>query len=179
MDCLLACLSKKRLEVLHTIFVVETHSGNGRSDTHPRCFMPSRIDLFGAAAHKALTTAKVSVDVSIKQLHKQPVEFGVDKARLRQQFLRCRLVVRLRCWREVCLDLDAPTIAMAAAPMNRKALEVQEDLYPVLRKLNPQLLMAVRYGERCRTLLLPARSSRGVASLRSTRRCQSHLLATP
>jgi hypothetical protein len=26
---------------------------------------------------------------------------------------------------------------MAAAPMNRKALEVQEDLYPVLRKLNP------------------------------------------
>jgi hypothetical protein len=30
--------------------------------------------------------------------------------------------------------------------MNRKALEVQEDLYPVLRKLNPQLLMAVDMG---------------------------------
>jgi len=36
MDCLLACLSKKRLEVLHTIFVVETHGGNGRSDAHPQ-----------------------------------------------------------------------------------------------------------------------------------------------
>ena len=87
--------------------------------------------------------------------------------------------VRVAFLERLCLDLDAPTIAMAAARVNRKALEVQEDLYPVLRKLNPQLLMAVRYGERCRTLLLPARSSRGVASLRSTRRCQSHLLATP
>ena len=83
------------------------------------------------------------VDVGVEQLHEQPVEFRVDEARLRQQFLRRRLVVGLRVRWEVRVDLDAPTDFLSAARMDRQAFELQEDLDLVLGDLDAQLLVPV------------------------------------
>src|SRR5512146_1408233 len=74
------------------------------------------------------------------------MQFGMDEARLRQQSLGCGLVVRLGRWREVRVDLDSPTIAMATARMDRETLEVEEDLDVILSELDPQLLVTMDVG---------------------------------
>jgi hypothetical protein len=83
----------------------------------------------------------ISPQVESDGTAEQPMQFGVDEARLRQQPLRRGFVVRLRGRREVRIDLDAPAIAVAAARMDRQAFEVQEDLDVVLGELDAQLLV--------------------------------------
>ena len=46
--------------------------------------------------------------IRIEHLHKQPVEFGMDEPRLRQEFLRCGFVVGLGGRGEVRVDEDSP-----------------------------------------------------------------------
>ena len=143
LEGLFACLIEQCLEVRHAEAVVAAHAGDRRGDALAGEFVPALVDLFGAAAHEALATADVAVDIRIEQLHEQLIQFGVDEARLREQLLRCRLVVRLGGRREVRIDLDAPAVAMAAARMDRQALEPQEDLDLVLGDLDAQLLVPV------------------------------------
>ena len=60
----------------------------------------------------------------------------MDEARLRQQFLRRRLVERDRVRGEVLEDLDSPTDFLPTPRMDRQALEIQEDLDMVLGELD-------------------------------------------
>ena len=70
---LFACLIEQRLEVRYAELVVAAHARDRRGDALAGDFMPALVDLFGAAADKALATADVAVDVRIEQLHEQPV----------------------------------------------------------------------------------------------------------
>ncbi len=78
----------------------------------------------------------MSVDVGVEQLEEQRVQIRMDKARLRQQFLRRRLVEGDRVRREVLEDLDPLADFLPAPRMDRQALEIQEDLDMVLGELD-------------------------------------------
>lgn len=84
--------------------------------------MTCRINLLGTAAQQPLRAAQVAVDIGVEHVHQQAVQLGMDEARLRQQLLRCRLVVRLAYGREVCVVEDAPPITTTAARMDRQTL---------------------------------------------------------
>lgn len=61
----------------------------------------------------------------------------MDKTRLRQELLwRCGFVVGLGSGWEVLVDEDPFAVVMAAARMDRQALELQEDLDVVLGQLD-------------------------------------------
>jgi hypothetical protein len=133
---LLACLGEQCLEVRHAEAVEVAHGGDRIRDALTGHGVAGGVDLLSAAAHEALGAAQVAEQIGVEQLYEQAVQFRVDEARLREQLLRRRLVVRLRCRREVGVDLDAPAIAIAAAGMNGEALEFEEDLDLVLRQFD-------------------------------------------
>src|SRR4051794_995835 len=67
------------------------------------------------------------------------IELRMDKSGLVEQLLRRSFVIGLRCRREVRIDEDASAVSVAAAWVDRQALEVQEDLHLVLGDLDAQL----------------------------------------
>ena len=81
-------------------------------------------DFLGARGDQAHGAAQMRIDVGVEELEEQRVEVRMDEARLRQQFLRRRLVEGDRVRREVLEDLDSLTDFLPAPRMDRQALEI-------------------------------------------------------
>jgi hypothetical protein len=73
------------------------------------------------------------------------VQIRMDEARLRQELLRHRLAEDDRVRGEVFEDLDSLPYFLAAPRMDRRALEIQEDLDMVLGELDSKLRGAALY----------------------------------
>lgn len=129
-------LIKQLLEVRNADPVVAAHGGDRRSDAYAGEFVTDEVDLFGTCRDQAHRAADMGEDIRVEQLDEERVQIGVDKARLRQQPLRCRLVVGIGVRREVFLDLDPLTHFHATPRMDRQALQVQKDLDLVLGQLD-------------------------------------------
>ena len=94
------------------------------------------IDLLRARGDQALCATQMRIDVGVKKLEEQGIQIRMDEARLRQQFLRRRLVERDRVRWEVLEDLDSSSHFLPAPRMDGQALEIQKDLDMVLGELD-------------------------------------------
>jgi hypothetical protein len=78
----------------------------------------------------------MNVEVGVEPLEEQRVAVGLDEARLRQKFLRRRLVKGNRVRGEVLEDPDSLTDFLSAPRMDCQAFEIEEDLDMVLGELD-------------------------------------------
>jgi hypothetical protein len=102
-------LSHQHLEVRHTDFVEVAHLRDRRFQVGAGAIASLGLQFFGCRSDQALDAADVAVDVGVEEIHHQPMQLGVDKSGLGEQLLWGGFVIGLRGWREVRVDLDAPT----------------------------------------------------------------------